>query len=226
MKKTTLFMTTALLFVGITSLQAAEKKGAKPDDSPGWLVIEDDLWVPWRYEAIDWLHDAQVHYRAKEEKAAANELKKAEMWLRFAASHAYPETKKSLEKAADDLHTLHMDIGKGKIVSASLLDYAMSSADHALAEWHYFKAKDALGKSDEKTAAQHIQTAARYLQNAADSAHYEYGDDAVTFFDDVDKYGDFLDEDVVYDANELGDDLTSLHSAVQKMEDVLKKASK
>jgi hypothetical protein len=237
MKKTMLFVATSLLLAGVVSLQAAEpakkeatkkeaaKTGEKPKASPGWIVIEEDFWVPWRFEPIDWLHDARVHYRQKEEKAAANELRKAETWLKFAASHALPETKKSLETAAADLGALANDIAQGKLVTANRLDYAMASADNALARWHYFKAKDSLGRSDEKVAAQHLEAAARYLQHAANSARYEYGADTVLFFEDVSKYGDFATDEVIVEPNRLADNLQSLEKAIQQMSGVLKKSA-
>jgi hypothetical protein len=222
-----------LLLVGVASLRADEpakdkatvNKGEKPKETPGWIVVEDDFWYPMRFEFVDWAHDARVHYRQQEEKAAADQIMKAEWWLRFAAKHALPITKKSLVAAADDLHLMHEDIGEGKLITANRLDQSIARADQALAEWHYFNAKENLGHEDEKLAALNLQAAGRYLQDAAQSARYEYGTDTVTLLEDVDKDGNLVDEGVTVDRNRLSDNLTALESAVNRMGAVLKKAA-
>lgn len=233
MRRTILFSMAVLLVASVASLDAAEpakkgttaKKGEKPQDSPGWIIIEEDFWFPWRFEFGDWLHQARVHHRQNEEEAAANEIRKAESWLRFAASHALPITKKSLETAADDLHDLHLDIREGQLVTANRMDYTLARADHALAEWHFFKAKENLGKEEERLAAQNLEAAGRYLQDAARSARYEYGAESVTLFEDIDKDGKLVDDGISIDRNRLNDNLTALQRQVTRMGAVLKKAA-
>lgn len=233
MRRSMLLTMVTLLVAGVGSLHAAEpgavkaavKKGEKPKESPGWIVLEEDFWFPWRYEFSNWVHNAGVHFRQNEEKAAANEIMKAESWLRFAATHALPETHKSLIAAADDLHSMHEDIGQGKLITANRLDMSLARADRALAEWHFFNAKDSLGRNDEKYAAQHLQTAARYLADAAKCARYEYGTETATLFEDINKDGNLVAEGVTVERNRLNDNLKALEFEVSKMGSVLKKAS-
>jgi hypothetical protein len=197
--------------------RAKGTKGEKPKDSPGWMVVEDEVWYPWRFEPMLWAHNAQVHYRAHEEHAAANELRKAESWLRFAQGHALPETRKALDAAASDLHSLAADLGQGKVVKAARLDYALARADHALAQWHYFRAKEGAARSEQADAAMHLRAAARYLEHAAASARYDHGAEAATYFDDVDEYGRVMDEGATIEPDRLARQLTALERQIHKM---------
>ena len=197
-----------------------EDKGEKPTATPGWIVIEDDFWYPWAFEPIYWFDSAESHYRQRQEKAAASELRKAESWLNFAATHAQPITKKSLDEASAALKALADDLDKGKIGSMRDLDSAMVKANKALAEWHYFKADQNLAKSEEKDAAQNLQAAARYLKKAADSARYQYGSEFVSVYDDL--FG-WTVTDVV--PNTLKSNLAVVKTEIGRLAATLKKDS-
>ena len=230
-RRTSLLAMAVLLAAGLSPACAAEgsraksTKGEKPKDSPGWVVVEDEVWYPWRFEPMLWEHNARVHYRAHEEQAAADELGKAESWLRFAAGHALPQTRKALEAAALDLHSLATDIRHGDIVTATRLDYALARADHALAQWHYFKAKEQAARSEEADAALHLRAAARYLEHAAASARYEYGAETTTYFEDIDEYGRVIDEGATIEPDRLANNLTALDREIKKMATTLDKAA-
>ena len=153
------------------------KKGEKPAASPGWLIVEEDLWFPLRFEPLRSLDAARYHYRRNEEKAPANELGKAVSWLKLAAGHAMPVTKQKLSTAANELTTLAKDLRAGKTSAAEKMDASLAKAAHALSEWHYYKAKESWGKGEEKDAGHDLELAALYLQHAANSAHYQFGAD-------------------------------------------------
>jgi uncharacterized protein with PIN domain len=196
----------------------AAPKGEKPKASPGWIVVEEDIWYPWVYEPLDWFHNADMQYRRSEEKAAAAELRKCEAWLKFAAGHAQPITKQSLDAAAADLHSLANDLEKGRISTARQFDNSLAKANRALAEWHYFQADKQLAQDEEQDAAQNLQAAARYLKCAADSARYEYGDDFVTTYDDL--TGWTVTERV---PNTLNQNLTVIKAELAKLGNTLAK---
>ncbi len=118
------------------------KQEAKPAASPGWLIIEEDFFVPLRFEPLYSLDSIRYHYRRNEEKSAANEIDKAASWLKLAAGHAMPITKEKLTTAERELTALAKDLRAGSITSAANLDGSLAKAASALAEWHYFKAKE------------------------------------------------------------------------------------
>jgi hypothetical protein len=201
--------------------RAGDTKGNEADDSSGRVVVEDTVWYPWRFEPMTWEHHAWMHYRQREEKAAANELRKAESWLKLAASHALPQSRDALDAAASDLHSLAADLEQGRVVKATRLRAAVARADDALAQWHYFKAREGVARSEEADAARHLRTAARYLEHAADSARSEYGPETIGFFEDIDEYGRVLDEGIAIEPSDLARHLDELERELTKMEKVL-----
>jgi hypothetical protein len=201
--------------------RARDTKSTEPADSSGQVVIEDEVWYPWRFEPMTWEHNAWMHYRQREEKAAAHELRKAESWLKLAASHALPRSRSALDSAASDLHSVAADLEQGNVVKAARLGYAVARADDALAQWHYFKARENAAQSEEGDAALHLRTAARYLEHAADSARSEYGPETTSFFEDIDEYGRVIDEGVAIEPADLAGHLDALERELKKMEKVL-----
>jgi hypothetical protein len=207
-----------------TSATAA--KGEKPKASPGWIVIEEDWYVPLRFDSLVSMNNARMHYRNREERAAASELRRAVTWLKFAETHAEPITKSKLTTAANELTVLANELDGGKLSDAAKMESSLARASAALAEWHYFKARESWGQSDEKYAAQYLQSAAAHLKHAAGSAHYQYGPDTVTVFDQITQDGVTTSETETYDHNLLGKHLDAIEGAVKEMADYLMKAGK
>ena len=202
---------------------ATKKKGEKPAASPGWVIVEEDYFYPLRFEADEVFHDAQMHFRRGEEKAAANEITRAASWLNFAAGHGYPETQKDLKAAATELTSLAKDLRAGNLVAASRIDSVLARSAHALATWHYFMAQQSLAKDEMTFAAQDLQAASVYLQSAAKSAHLEYGAGAVAMFEDVDRDGRAVDEGVTIEPNRVQSHLDAIKAELNKMSATLKK---
>lgn len=150
---------------------------AAKNDSPVWTVIEEDFWLPLRFAPWESLDAARSNYRHSEEKNAAVEIQKAVGWLNLAAGHALPETQKHLKEAAAELKTVGKDLDEGSVLSANAFDSALAKASKALAEWHYYRAKETWGGSETQDAGKDLVLAAHYLQQAADSAHYQFGED-------------------------------------------------
>ncbi|MCA9262137.1 MAG: hypothetical protein KDA61_23125 [Planctomycetales bacterium] len=223
-----LALAAVVLLTGRTALAGSDndaRKGDKPQSSPGWVVLEEDVFYPLRLDAAAILHNADVHYRRGEEKAAANKIKQAISWLKFAAGHGYPETQKQLQAAADDLGNLQVDLRNGNTVAASRMDATLAQAANALAMWHYFKAKDSLAKNELGYAAQDLQAAATYLQSAATSAHAEFGDEIVTLFRDVNHDGVAVDSGVSVEPNRLQSHLDAVKANLENLAKTLAKIS-
>lgn len=200
---------------------AVAKKGEKPAASPGWVIIEEDWWYPFRYDFTNSLHNARVHYRASEEEAAAAELDKAGSWLHYAMSHADKSTQEELSTARTDLMDFAMMLRSGKPIEAKRLDAAFAHASAALSKYHHFKANDALARNDLKTAGRHMMSAADHLRFAARSANHEYGSEVVSIFEKHAPHG-YWDETIEYTSSSLGKNLTAIENELMKLGQKLK----
>lgn len=188
-------------------------------------VIEEDYWMPWRFEPLNWMNESRVRYWDHDERSAADELRKAESWLRFAASDADPHTKTSLTSAANELNRLAIDLEEGKVAAAERMDPILARAARSLAEWHYFRAKEEnTGRRDEHHAAQDIGAAARYLRFAADMSNYDYGPDVAQMYDEIDPLGNHVETEVI-EPNRIDRYLTSIENELDKMDSSLQSAA-
>jgi hypothetical protein len=229
-KRRSLLAIVTLLTAGLSSActanadRAKDTGGKEPNRASGGLEMKEEVWYPWRFESLVWEDDAWMHFRQHEEKAAADELRKSESWLKFAASHALPQSREALEAAASDLDALATDLEQGNVVKASRLRYAVARADDALADWHYFKARDGAGRSEDGTAAEeeadaalHLRTAARYLEHAAASARIEYGPQTTSFSEDIDEFGRVVDEGATIEPAHMARHLDDLEHELKTM---------
>jgi hypothetical protein len=168
------------------------------------------------------LSNARDYYRRNNERAAADEIRKAASWLTYAAGHASSEPRERLLGARTTLLTLAEDLDTGKVAGAARLDRALAEASHALAEWHYSRAREEFGEHDSTTAAQDLEAAVGHLENAARSAHFEYGPDTITVFEEIYRDGKTISEGKTIDNNVLGEHLDTIENAVETMADTLK----
>ncbi|MCB1740099.1 MAG: hypothetical protein KDK91_07005 [Gammaproteobacteria bacterium] len=221
----TFLLTLASSTLIVATPASAKVSGEKPDDSPGWVVIEEDWYYPLLDESSQALHDARAHFRKGEERAAANELRKAEAWLRYAAGHAMQRSKDALTAAAGDLRMLAQRLHDGKVVSAAELDKRVAQASEQLAAWHYYKARASMGAEEERHAAQELLAAARHLRLAASSARYEYGPDGLLALDTVEEHGRIIERGEVLSRDALDTDLRAIGGAVDKMATALAEAA-
>jgi hypothetical protein len=212
-----LIASTAFSAPGSDSGTQTKTDGSVPAAPPGWVVVEKDWWYPLRLDAVDALSNAREYYRRNNERAAANEIRRAASWLTYASDQALPETKEALLGARTNLLTLADDLDTDKVAGAARLDDALARASSALAQWHYYRAREEFGRHDSAAAAQDLEAAAGHLENAARSAHFQYGPDTITVFEDIYKDGKMISEGKTIDNDMLGKHLDGIESAVQTM---------
>ena len=209
-----------------TDGQSASTDQGKPATSPGWIVLEEDFWYPFRYSLADAIHDAHVDYRHGREKAASDEIKQAMMWMKMAKGMAAnKETESYIDIAISDLRDLAMFLDRGDLVNAELMDKTFARAATALAKHHKFNADKAVAKNDLKLAGKHLSTAAYNIREAARCANHEYGSDVVEVFDDFFPNGSY-DESVVVETNELKNALDAISAEITTLDKKLEKAAK
>jgi len=193
------------------------KKGEKPPASPGWMIIDEDFWYPLRFEPLYTLDAVGYRYRRGEEKAAANEIEKAVSWLRIAEGHAMPITKDKLGQAAEELTRVANDLRAGSTVAAARMDSSLANAAQALAEWHFYKAKESWGKSEERAAGNDLEMAALYLKHAANSAQFQFGPDTQKVLTEIYHDGKLTSEKTTVDHNTLAMHLKGVEKAVKEL---------
>jgi len=212
-----LLTSTAFAGVGGSPGNSAAAPGDTSTTSPNVPVFAEEWWFPLRMDAADALGHARYLYRRDNEEAAAKEVRRAASWLGFAADDATEHTRTALLGARTGLLTLAEDLETGKVAGAARMDSALTEASRALAEWHYFRAKDEFGKSDMNKAARDLEAAAAHLENAAQSAHVQYGPDTITVFEDIYRDGKLVSEGKTIDNNRLGEHLDTVENAVETM---------
>lgn len=236
MKKTLLAVAT-LLVAGAASLALAddvkqktetknEKKsesvGEKPKSSPGWVVIEEDWWIPFLDDFSTALRNARDRYGVKkEEKAASAEIDKAIAWLKYAESHANKATAEDLATARADLTDFSTALKGGKPVLAKKLDTAFAHASAALAKHHHFKSEKAIAQEDLKAAGRHLMAAADHLRAAAQFANLEYGRDVVNVHNQIAPSGS-EDDKILLEKEKVESNLTTIKSELEKLATKLK----
>jgi hypothetical protein len=198
------------------STQTLSKKGEPPKPSPGWVIVEEDWWLPLRYDFANSLFKARAHFRAGEEKAAAAEIDKAVSWLNYAEKHADRSSAEDLATASADLSDYAVQLKSGKALNARLLDAAFAHASAALAKHHHFKAGQALAQQDMQAAGRHLMQAVDHLRDAASSANYEYGQNIVDIYEKYAPNGHW-DETVILDKSEVESNLKSVEDELQKL---------
>ena len=151
--------------VAVTTAKTKTKaETTKPAASPGWVVVEDDWWYPLRFDFLDSLRRARVHYRAREEQAASEEIDKAIAWLKYAQDRADKVTAEELSTACADLADFSTDLKSGRPIVAKKLDASFAHAAAALAKHHHYLVSKALAEGDLQTAQQHLLAAADHVR--------------------------------------------------------------
>jgi len=202
---------------------AIKPEVAEKNSAPHWVIVEEDFWFPLRLSPLESLDAARYQFRRNEEKAAASEIQKAVSWLNLAASHAMPETKKDLTTAASELKSVATDLEEGNLNGAERFEHALRRASHALATWHYYRAKESWGKTEAVNAGNDLVMAANYLQNAAESARFEFGPKTQEMITDVFKNGKLMSSESHTEHNWILKDLEGVEGALKELGTTLKK---
>lgn len=218
----------SFVLVGVASLApvgnanaAAQSTVAAPEPQGSWIAVDDDWLYPLRLESLESLDKAEFHYRRSEEMAAAREVREAASWLGYAATHAQPTTKQKLEAAKTDLRTIAEDLSTGKVVGAERMSSALARASQGLAEWHFYRAREQYGRNEAVRASQDLEAAAAHLQRAANSAHFQFGPDTVTVFNDIIEDGLVTEESRTIGDDRLAERLNVIENAVKELADAL-----
>ena len=156
----------AALAIGADRDAKSDKK-AKPESRPGWIVVEEDVWVRLNDEPSLHMHQAHESFLKKEYGATTTDLRKAAAYLHIAARNASSDTKAALAASASELDSFAADVQAGRVKSVKSLDSAFARAEHALGADDHAKAKTALNAKHHARAGHYLRSAVNHVEDAA-----------------------------------------------------------
>ncbi|MCA9213488.1 MAG: hypothetical protein KDB27_10510 [Planctomycetales bacterium] len=160
------FVITAAVFAD-DNVATSASNSAPPKSTPGWVVVEEDIWLRFSDEPSHHLHQAHESFIKQKYKAAANDVVKAAGYVHIAAQNAASGTKAALIASAQELDRLAKDIKSGAVTSVKKLESAFARAEHALAAHYQAKARSALRQKKHASAGHYLRSAVNHVENGA-----------------------------------------------------------
>ena len=148
-----------------------------PTDAPkGWIVLEEDFWLPLAHEPGTYFHRAHEEFLKKDHDLAAIDLREAAAYLRLQARRStYAERSSALYAAANRLSNLARKVEKEDVKSVAQLDRECSRAHYALAEHDYAMARESWNKKRPYTTGYNLNAAVFNLESGYAWANQELG---------------------------------------------------
>ena len=172
---------------------APKAKKTPPDAPKGWIVLEEDFWLPLAHEPGAYFHRAHEEFLREDYNLAAVDLRQAAAFLKLQGRRStYNEHCTMLYAAANRLTNLASRVENKAVKKASQLDREFARAHYALAKHDYAMAKESWNKKEPYTTGRNINAALFNLESGYSWANAEL--DAPEF-------------DAVADANALADKL-------------------
>ncbi len=182
----------SLMVLGLATLAVGADRDTKPADKkaepksrPGWIVVEEDVWIRLNDEPSLHMRQAHESFVKKDYGATTRDLRKAAGYLHIAARNASSETKAALTASAHELETLAADVQAGTVKSVKSLDSAFARAEHALGADDHAKAKTALNAKHPARAGHYLRSAVNHVQDAAKWSGHELERGTVATANDV-----------------------------------------
>jgi len=177
---------TSILVMSLSSLAIAADQNIKPADSPakpepqpGWIVVEEDIWIRLNDEPSHHMRLAHESFLRKEYETTVSELRKSGAYLHVLVKNASSETKAALKASAHELDRLADEVHAGTVKSVKSLEAACARAEHALAARNHAKAQSALKENHHKEAGDYLHSAVNNVENAAQWSGHELESGAV-----------------------------------------------
>ncbi|MGD8451646.1 MAG: hypothetical protein PVJ57_07485 [Phycisphaerae bacterium] len=205
------------------SALAGDKNDAKamktPPDAPeGWIVLEENFWVPLAHEPGTYFHRAHEEYLNKDYDLAAIDLRQASAFLRLQTRRLpSSERPEPLYGAAYRLSGLARQVEKRDVKSAAQLDREFARAHCALAEHDYFMAQASWNDKQAYRAGLNLEAAVFNLRSGCSWADADLGQAGFNALADADALADELaaGESKSY---EVTTTLEAVHTAIGALE--------
>jgi hypothetical protein len=160
-------LSSTMLAIGADRDAKPADKKAAPEPQPGWIIVEEDVWIRLNDEPSLHMHQAHESFLKKDYGATSRELRKAAGYLNIAARNASSDTTAALTASASELDSLAVDVQAGRVKSVKRLDSAFARAEHALGADDHAKAKTALDAKHHAIAGHYLSSAVNHVEDAA-----------------------------------------------------------
>jgi hypothetical protein len=214
----------AVVFLGVSlkscekKTQAAEAAKPVPPKAPdGYVIVEEDVLTYFVESPGEHFHKARQSFLKKDYKAAAEEIRKGEAFLRLQSARATVEGKKGLDASVEELEKLANDVEKGTVTSAKTLDNTFARAHHALAKHHYLKAIEYRAKNDTRRTGHALKAAAIHLEHGFAWAGHELEAGTVRVIKDTGLLAGKLVEGTGWVAEEVGKAIDKIGQEIDKL---------
>lgn len=155
--------------VAVISL-ASISEGAPPPHPlapKGYVLVEEDVWLRLADEPGRHMQLARDLFVKRDLKRSAQEIRKAEFYLRGSASHSHADARVALLNCAHDFDHLARRVETGHVRSLAELDASFARAQHSLANYHYLKATDSWAERQAVRTGLYLHAATDHLEDAA-----------------------------------------------------------
>ncbi|MBS0266159.1 MAG: hypothetical protein JSS02_29790 [Planctomycetes bacterium] len=172
-KPFTLFL--SLLIVGSAGAATwadPEPETLLPSTPAGHFLVHEELWNDLSDEPGNHLERARSAFLAIDLKEAADQMRKAAIYLRISSGQAAENSRQALLKSAHELEELAHRVENGTVKSVHELDSSFARALHALSHHHWVLAERSWRARQNEKAGKQLRAAANTLeQSAARTGH-------------------------------------------------------
>jgi len=166
--------------------------------------------IQYDYTGIYLAHDIDHHFtEARMDffegkfQASAYEIGRAVSYMKLEEDRSSGKAAEALDDSIEELESLEGKVEDGKVDSEQTLAMAFARAHRALAEHHYIKAEEAVGKKDVKGTAGalkatslHLKLALAWAGNKGEEVVSDALDAVTAVIDKLEKTGEWAGEEV------------------------------
>lgn len=154
-------------YVAFPNASANSPQKPTPQTSPGWIVVEDTIWMRFLDEPTNYMVRALETFDKHNFYLSSRETRLASGSLYIAARNGQSKTKEALYLSAQQLDELATRIQTEQTITRKSMERVFAKAARALAEDHTEKAKVSLEKNERKNAGQYLHAAVTSLEQAS-----------------------------------------------------------
>ena len=182
---------------------------------PPWY-LDKNYWYSFRFKMSESLHDARMHFRKGELKAAKSQIRSAINWLGIAKQTATESSKLELQTVIDSLSEVAKSLDRFEPVTLRQLNDVFAKANLALARHHFAEANQRVDDKNLQAAARRLVAAADHLKRAANAANEVPSPIIGTFQDEYNPSG-MIDQTLKLTVEKVEEDLDNLGEALKQL---------